>query len=446
MSIVVRPLLISVLSCTVVVLIALLYQLGLTHNSYYYAALSCVLVNLLVIRHLQKDKSIISPAGFFILSVLIFIMARPFISVLFNVELIQVGGRIDEKNITLTICLVSIGLSAFIASFGIRYNFRYLDRILMKYTPRVPALVINLLLMVSFVLLAIFVNESFHVAKLIGSVDYFSVAGNSDFDSHLKWFFLAKQLVLLAVLLSGRGNRDYVFIASILLFVGSIGFIMIGLRGYTISYFFLYLYFLSERRKINFAWLTVIAIFLLYISAYVLEYRLGFSVFNSPFEMVYLPLYQQGATFEVVFGAVNFIDEIRACLPYEDYFEGADFGGCVDEARGVPFEEGGFASSFFAEAYYWGWLFYILVFAIMGSIVSYLDHLSCIRKRSLLSPIINTTSGAKIGVFLLCMIPNLVYFARSGVFDFPTKFIETCAVVVVYSTLASLMSKRRRQF
>ena len=250
--------------------------------------------------------------------------------------------------------------------------------------------------------------------------------------------------MLLLLLFSTSGRCNFAFRCSLLLFVGSIGFIMIGLRGYTIAYFFLFLYFFTEKKKVNFLWLTIIAVLILYISAFVLEYRLGFSVFNNKFEMLYMPIYQQGASFEVVFGAVNFFEQLKQCISFESFVSGADFGACVDKVRGVPFDDGGFASSFFAEAYYFGLAVYVLLFAFMGIAVRYLDYLSFNRK-SHVNRVMLAEGGnnAKIGFLLFCLIPNLVYFARSGVVDFPLKFFSTSSLLIIYCLFTSNFSKEK---
>lgn len=159
----------------------------------------------------------------------------------------------------------------------------------------------------------------------MGSADYFTVAGILVFLLTSSGFILQVSGAF-ASSFSASGRCDYIFKCAALLFIGSIGFIMIGLRGYTIAYFSSFYISLLKKRKVNFLWLTFIALLLLYISAFVLEYRLGFSVFNNNFEMLYMPIYQQGASFEVVFGAVNFLDKLNQCISFESFISGADFG------------------------------------------------------------------------------------------------------------------------
>ena len=67
----------------------------------------------------------------------------------------------------------------------------------------------------------------------------------------------------------------------------------------------------------------------------------------------------------------------------------------------------------------------------MGIMVKYLDHISTIRMQASVGVI----DRSKIGFLLFCILPNLVYFARSSSFDFLHKFILTCIVIVFYAFL-----------
>lgn len=436
----------NAISFFIAVLVVLLCEIGFFSPCLFYFSVFTVVLNLMLIRTRQMDKTIVSPSGFFILSVSIFIMSRPIISVFFDVDVVQVGLLISDVNITKTICVIAFGLNAFLIFFTCDYNFSSVDGLLLKKTPSINNYIISVMFISASLLMAYFLYQSYLAAQTMAGSDYFTVAGDAGFYAHIKWFYIAKLVVLLLLLFSTSGRCDFSFRCSLLLFIGSIGFIMIGLRGYTIAYFFLFLYFSAEKWKINFVWLTFIAVLILYISAFVLEYRLGFSVFNSNFEMLYMPIYQQGASFEVVFGAVNFLDELNQCISFESFISGADFGACVDKVRGVPFDDGGFASSFFAEAYYFGLAVYILLFAFMGAVVRYLDYLSFNRKSHVNRVIVaGVGNNAKVGFLLFCLIPNLVYFARSGVVDFPLKFFSTSGILILYWLFISHFTKEKCQ-
>jgi hypothetical protein len=194
---------------------------------------------------------------------------------------------------------------------------------------------------------------------------------------------------------------------------------MIGLRGYTIAYLFLFLSVLNLKYKIAILPLFLIAIVLLFTSSLVLNFRLGFSVTESFVDMIFMPFYQQGATFEVVFGAVNFKNEITSCLSIYDYFfSNQSFGNCVDKSRGVFFTEGGgFASSYFAELFFLGGFFTVFTSILFGIVLSIL----CSAYDRLSAGLYSDKASATIVFFL---IPNLVYFARSSAFDFISKIVE----------------------
>jgi hypothetical protein len=434
----------NTLSFIIVVLVFFLCEIGFYSPCLFYLSVFSIAFVLIMIRERQMDKAIVSPAGFFILSVSIFIMSRPFIYVFFDVDIVQVGRLISDVNITKTLCIIAFGLNAFLISFLCDYNFSAVDSLLFKSTPSINNHIINVMFMSASLLMAYFLYQSYLAAQTMAGSDYFSVAGDASFSKHIKWFFLSKLVVLSLLILSSSGKQDFTFKCSLLLFIGSIGFILIGLRGYTIAYFFLFLYFFAEKRKVNFFWLTFIALLILYISAFVLEYRLGFSVFNNNFEMLYMPIYQQGASFEVVFGAVNFLDKLNQCISFESFISGADFGACVDKVRGVPFDDGGFASSFFAEAYYLGVVVYLLFFTFMGTAVRYLDYLSFKRKLYVKRVMVaGESNNAKVGFLLFCLIPNLVYFARSGVMDFPLKFFSTSCILLIYWFFVYHLSKEK---
>lgn len=390
------------------------------------------------------DRVFVSPGGFYILSVLVFIMSRPIVNLLSGMEIVQVGSMISDSNILDTIVVICVGLFIFHVSFLFPLQkfgvYRSLDSVLFSPSAKLNNKLMMILFCIAILCILYFLFLSYQTARVVGTTDYLDVVSNPDFYTHLRWFFLAKSILLICLI--GSGSTDRTFITSLILFLGSIGFIIIGLRGYTISYFFLFLYFLSSKKSINFGYLVIIGVMILYISALALEYRLGFSVFESPLEMIYMPFYQQGATFEVVFGAVHFTDLIKKCIPYDEFFSGNNFGDCVDWARGVPFVNGGFASSYFAEAFYFGYFFYAFFFIVIGVIVRYMDYLSFVRKLPCYISE-NKFAKSKINVFLFFLIPNLVYFSRSSVMDFPVKFVSTIVVLFVFLGFSNVFKGHR---
>jgi hypothetical protein len=254
-------------------------------------------------------------------------------------------------------------------------------------------------------------------------LDYFSATAEPLFYAHTKIFFAAKLIALswLAMLPSKNNFK----LCALLLLIFSSGFLLIGLRGYFISYFFLYMYFLNETRILKLYQIVVGALLLTLGSSYILENRLGFNVYDNVLEMILRPFYEQGASFEVVFGVVAFSQRVSDCLPLVDYFMKAEpFGDCVDSARGIPFKAGGFGSSFFAEAYYLGLISLIVLSLVVGLSLKFINSLSNLRN----NPDLGRASFPS-GLVLFCVIPNLVYFGRASAFDFVTKVFQALFIV-----------------
>ncbi|MFQ1712622.1 O-antigen polysaccharide polymerase Wzy [Aeromonas allosaccharophila] len=388
------------------------------------------LLPLLFTLILAKNKSILSPIGFFTISTLVFILSRPIINIFTEIDIVEAGLVKGEYEIAKTVCLVGIGVatSCLFISFPVTYE-KY-DLFIFKPILTLPSWVRSCMLHLSVILILLFLYKSYVVAQRVGTESYFSILESSGVHEHLKFFFLSKMILTFYLLSSSERSSHLYFWCSFLLFIGSLGFMAIGLRGYTIAYFMMFLFFLNERKKINMVFMIPIGIMIVYVSALVLEHRLGFSVFKNSFEMIYLPLGQQGASFEVVYGAANFLDEIKSCISYSEYFSGSDFGSCVDLARGVGFTSGGFASSYFAEGLYFGLSGYILLCAVIGFLIKYLDHVSALRMQT---SVVTVIDRSRCGLLLFCVLPNLVYFARSSSFDLIYKFIVSCIFIAVYA-------------
>ncbi|HAL7601728.1 TPA: hypothetical protein H7C60_004700, partial [Escherichia coli] len=78
-----------------------------------------------------------------------------------------------------------------------------------------------------------------------------------------------------------------------------------GLRGYTIAYGFLLLFFLDIRYRLKIKWLLLVAILVTTISSLILNYRIGIEVNSGLLGIIFNPLLQQGASFETVYGALK---------------------------------------------------------------------------------------------------------------------------------------------
>jgi hypothetical protein len=279
----------------------------------------------------------------------------------------------------------------------------------------------NILFSLFIVFGVYFLYASIRASEKLIQADYFAVLEDPSFHEHIKYFFWAKFACLLYLSLSPK--QDNFLKMSFLLLVFSVGFLLIGLRGYFISYLFLYLYFYNERNSLGLIRTIFGALLILFGASYVLEYRLGFSIFENYTDMLTKPLYQQGATFEVVFGAVNFHHDISQCISIVEFFIGPQtFGGCVDSTRGIQWKQGGFASSFIAEAYFFGPILFAVLSLFLGAGVKLCDELSAIRTNQSFKSI-SYPKAFGCGFILFLVIPNLVYFGRSSVFDFLIKLI-----------------------
>ncbi|WP_192034465.1 O-antigen polysaccharide polymerase Wzy [Halomonas sp. YLGW01] len=390
------------------------------------------LVLLLSLSGFSLNKKIISPVGFFILSVVVFILARPILSIFFNGELVEAGIVLNHGDEVKPVIFLSFCLSVIVFGYCI-FPAKKIDRFL----PKVPSGRIlrkefsSLFLFFAFFLVFVFLYKSYQASLLLGDYSYFELAGKEGFSNHIKYFFYAKYCIIAYLLLSGHSAKYN--LGALILALGGVGFLFVGLRGYAVAYFFMYLYFLAEKRSINIAGLSLIALFVVYISSAVIEYRLGIKIYDGVFDVLYKTFHQQGATFEVLYGAVNFTDELRSCIKIYDYFfSSTDFGQCVDRSRGVYWEYGGFASSFFAEIYYLGLLPSLAFCLTLGSLLKYLDFISQVRAKYLKGEF-SVQDGKLHGLILFLTIPNLIYFARSGSYDLLVKFFAVLILTLAAS-------------
>lgn len=401
---------------------------GVILDSYHLITL-CSIIGLLPFFFVGENSHQFSPSRLLALSFCIFILARPVIDLFQSIELVEVGNGINDKNIFKTLLVISI----FIWVSGVSYTF--LNKILNTSTLkrsicferalRFPSLKIfkNFFFSCFLIVGIAFVVRSVSAATMMSGIDYFTAISDPEFHKHLFLFFLSKNLGLIWLLIARSSGAIKLYAGVLLVF--SLGFLLIGLRGYFMAYLFIYLYLHYEKKRISLLTLSSLAIAVLYISSLVLEYRLGFEIFEDKVSMLTSPFYQQGATFEVVFGAVSFPEELGQCISFDDYILGQTrFGDCVDIVRGVPFVEGGFASSIFAEAYFLGMLPFLLISSLVGFAVATLNKLSTISLKS------HDAFIAKL--FILTSLPNLVYIGRSGAFDFIFKFLSVLILVKIF--------------
>ncbi|MCY1686340.1 hypothetical protein [Yersinia enterocolitica] len=372
----------------------------------------------------NKCDGYISPISFFILSTIVFIMVRPvyygFGGDIYNV--ITAGYGVNNINIVraflLTGCVINFIICFYYLSSNVTEGI--LKKIPNIYFYNVPLSRLTFLIGCTFAVG--FIYTSFENFALLGEGNVFSAEKLGIYDD-LYLFKISKIAFLLSLILAK--NKNFL-LYSLVIFLSSIGFILVGQRGYTIVYFFCFLFFLNLKYKVNIFQLSIIAVFLLVISSIVINYRVGRDVNSGLLRMIINPILQQGASFEVVFGVSNFKQKVLSCISYSDYFSNFDFGSCVDKSRGVNFiEGGGFSTSFFAEVIYFGFFWGATICILFGFCLSLVN-------RAYLK-LINNDNAYAMSLIILFITPNLIYFSRSTAFDFIIKtFISILALYVIF--------------
>lgn len=432
-----RLILVAVSSLAFIFSLAYKYSGILIYDSPYSDVLIVVAFFLLLSYLMYRcsyDRRVVSPIGFFIISACIFIISRPAIYLINGSDMVEAGniGSLYEQISTIYSFLIFFSLIAFfyaILSFS-RSTLNNIQIVndLYFFKNRFISLIA---LSFSLVILSYFFYRSVLAALIVVSSDYLEIAGTELISSHVKYFFYGKWLIIIYVITSASHKRY--LIASTFLFAFSAGFLMIGLRGYFIAYFFLFLYFFNVRFSFNLFYLAVIGFVLLLLSGFAFEYRLGYKVYDGVLDIITKTFHQQGATFEVLHGVVHFTDKVNSCVDVHGYFSSyTDFGRCVDQARGVFWEYGGFATSIFAELYYFNIVvatFIVFLFSAFLRVLDYSSVLFFIRDKS------SNVSG----FLLLSLIPNLVYIARSDSFDFIFKFFSTSVFLLFVIFLSGVV-------
>lgn len=388
------------------------------------------MVTLLIVQF-SFSVALLSPSFLFSLSILIFIWMRPFLSLFDYGELIYAGYPSTFDKLINTYVYIGYAVTIIIIVYFISGTMarKFLNSLVNKPKVALPKYFTNTLLYLGIFFGLVFLYYSYQKASLIGLLSYLDLASSNDFHEHFKYFFYAKFLFLLYIIFSKFIEKKFLLI-NIITFIFSIGFILVGMRGYTISYFFLALFFLGVFYKINIKLFISISVFLLLIAGIAMEYRLGYSLYSGYSDMFLKTFESQGATFEVVYGAVNYMDTIKECISFESYIKGQAFGDCVDSARGVYFAEGGgFASSFFAEIYYFSIPIALILLIIFGLIIRVLDLMYIKIKNNN-----QNDNNFYLYVYLFLLIPSVVFFARSSGLDLISKFF------ILYGLLFMLMN------
>ncbi|WP_312491803.1 hypothetical protein [Pseudomonas cremoris] len=379
---------------------------------------------LLVVFSFQGNyKSTLSISSLVSVSIFFFMWARPFLTLFFDKDVVEAGIVLGESSVRKSIVILAFGFM-FIA-----LGYVFSQKISLKLArglAKVPMLTMPRLVSAIFIFLALcsgilFLAKSFALAQKYMVGDYFAALENPEFHAHIFIFFIAKNLLLLWGLF-GRYPGRLLIISFIWVFF-ALGFLMIGLRGYFFAYLFLFIFVYGLERRVNYFFLVGPGIGSLIFANIMLEYRLGFQVANGLIAKISQTLHGQGASFEVLYGAVNFDSAVNDCLSSTTQ----SFGICVDQARSINFVSGGFSTSFFAEAYYQGWLFYIFWCLLFGGLVRTLDGVVALYKEN------GSVPGNRGGVVfvVLSVLPNLVYFSRSNMHEFLMKFLQVAIVLVI---------------
>ena len=391
-----------------------------------------ILVALILIMFYNKN-SLIKPISFFSFSVTVFLWGRLILNVFFDSPIVQAGVNITDENILYSSLVLGVSISIIMLVYTISND--WFDNILKCYVTKskfsLPKNLSTVIVILSIILVLMFLLDSYRKMGIVMSSNYLEVAGSNVLSSGIKYFTLAKLLIIIWIIGGSNPNRFYY--ASIILLFGGIGFLLIGLRGYAFSYIFLWLYFQNGQKEIKIYKLAVMSFGLIILANAVLEYRLGFSVSKGLMNIIINTFHSQGASFEVVYGSVIFRNALIRQLPFAEFLQGGNFGHSVDMVRSVNFAYGGFASSWFAEAFYLGVPFYIAFSIVLGIIISFIDKASDISSINM-----RRKKNNYINILLFLTIPNLVFFARSSIFDLISKFIETMIIITFIIIMFSI--------
>ncbi|WP_319928850.1 hypothetical protein [Xenorhabdus santafensis] len=377
------------------------------------------IISCLFVIFYERKTGFINPISFFIISMFFFILVRPvFYSWNISTELdkvITAGFKPDKDYVFFSFFIINISLVLTLLFYFICKPLSYS---IAKYVPSVYFYnkhLCGFFLILGIFFTGIFLIKSYYKFILLGEVSVFEAEKYGLHDG-LYWFVLAKYSYIVSLLLSK--NKNFI-LYSFLIFIASIGYILVGLRGYTIAYFFLLLFFFDFKYTLKIKHLLCIVILITTASSFILNYRIGIEVNKGFLEMIFNPMLQQGASFETVYGALKYKESLTACISYFDYFfSNKDIGSCIDNVRGVYFSEGGsFATSFYSEMIFFGVIFGGGILFLFSFVLSFVQV--CYDQT------INSSGSSSYSfkLILFLSIPNLIYFARSSIFDFIIKVI-----------------------
>lgn len=381
-----------------------------------------VFVSLAIVVFSQKDD-LMRPMSYLIISFVIFLWARPLLATFKDISIISAGNGITDRNITETILFLGI-MQNIIIIISVLFAPVY-DKVIVvinkerkyKFGKDIEIIVFA----VSAVFLLIFLGDSIIKIPVILQNNYLAISENILLDGYV-YFRIGKLAILVWVIFGTKENRFE--IATTLLFVATIGFLIRGARGYFISYFFLWFLFFAKNRKIKILPLCLIAVGLILLANFVLFYRMGWTVSAGVFDTIIDTLYSQGASIEPVFGSMHFTSEIGQMFPKAELLFRYDFGNFIDQARGVAFVSGGFGDSFFAELYFLGLPFATAFLTGISFCVGFLEKVYFEAKK-------RGTYKNNFNLLLFMTMPNLIYFARGDIKDFIFKTLISLVFVFV---------------
>lgn len=381
-----------------------------------------VFLSLVVVVFSQKDN-LLRPMSYLIISFVIFLWARPLLSTFKEINIISAGNGITSKNIVNTTVFLGITQSLIII-ISILFSPIY-EKVIsainkerkFKFDKDIE---IAIFIIAAFFLL-IFLGDSVLKIPVILENSYLAISENILLDGYI-YFRIGKLVILAWVIFGVKENRFE--IATTLLLVASLGYLIRGARGYFISYFFLWLLFYAKNRKIRIIPLFLMALGLILLANFILFYRMGWTNSFGVYDTVVSTLYSQGASIEPVFGSMHFTNEIGEIFPKAELLFRYDFGNFIDKARGVAFESGGFGDSFFAELYFLGFPFATIFLAGISFCVGLLEKSYFEAKK-------REEFKNNFNLMLFMTIPNLIYFARGDIKDFIFKTLISYIFIFV---------------
>lgn len=376
-------------------------------------------------------KGWIRPYSLLVISFIVFVWMRYILDLVTEINIISVGGRITERNtnvvaVYLGIAISIICISAILCENSLQDKPKIVEGILnYEFRITLPKWCCRLLLCGAFTCFAVFLLDSYRKISIIRTNAYLSVSEGVMLQGYI-YYTLGKYFILLWLMFSKNKNRF--IIGPTIMALASSGYLMRGARGYAVMYFLTWILFLSYYVKIKLSYVIGIGIGIIFMANAILSYRMGWTIATGFMNIIFSVLCGQGSSLEQVFGSVIFHEEIVKVFNPINLFvltDGATgYGIVVDKIRGTGFEQGGFGSSFFGEAYFLGPVLCTLFMVLAGVMCGILERAYCIshsdRKR--------TKGYANLMLFMT--MPNLIYLGRSTIKDFIFKTIVSLIIML----------------